>query len=91
MRISQSSARSIPPARQSPLTAAIIGFGLRDARSKTIYEYDDIRGDSHAVSAANINPYLVDALDLVLPRRDKPVCAVPEYSTVLAKPSECAA
>ena len=56
----------------------IVGFALYDTKAKTIYEYDDIRGDSQAVNAANINPYLVDALDVVLPRRDKPVCAVPE-------------
>ena len=56
----------------------IIGFGLQDAAAKTLYEYDDIRGDGHAVAAGNINPYLVDAPDVVLPRRDKPICAVPE-------------
>ncbi|MCB2038822.1 MAG: class I SAM-dependent DNA methyltransferase, partial [Ottowia sp.] len=40
-------------------------------------EYEDIRGEPHAVPAANINPYLVDAPDVVLPRRSKPVCDVP--------------
>jgi len=30
------------------------------------------------VPAANINPYLVNALDVVLPRRSRPVCDVPE-------------
>jgi hypothetical protein len=30
------------------------------------------------VPAKNINPYLVDAPDVVLPRRSKPICAVPE-------------
>jgi hypothetical protein len=39
----------------------IIGFGLEDRPDKRIYEYDDIRGEPHAVAAANINPYLVDA------------------------------
>ncbi len=43
-----------------------------------IYEYDDIKGEPHAVAAANINPYLVDAPDVVLPRRSSPICAVPE-------------
>ncbi len=28
--------------------------------------------------ASNINPYLVDAPDVVLPRRNKPLCPVPE-------------
>ncbi len=55
----------------------IIGFGLDEAADKTIYEYDDIRGQPHAVKAANINPYLVDAPDVVLPRRSRPICDVP--------------
>lgn len=56
----------------------IVGFGLGDAAEKTIFEYENIKGDAHAIRAANINPYLVDAPDMVLPRRSKPVCAVPE-------------
>ncbi|MCW2312196.1 class I SAM-dependent DNA methyltransferase [Rhodoferax antarcticus] len=56
----------------------IVGFGLEDRPGKVIYEYDDIRGEPHAVPATNINPYLVDAPDVVLPRRSSPICAVPE-------------
>lgn len=56
----------------------IIGFGLEDRPGKVIYEYDDIKGEPHAVPAANINPYLVDAPDVVLPRRSSPICDVPE-------------
>ena len=56
----------------------IIGFGLQDLPNKVIFEYDDIRGEPHAVAANNINPYLVDAPDVVLPRRSKPICDVPE-------------
>ncbi|GAB4212604.1 MAG: N-6 DNA methylase [Rhodoferax sp.] len=56
----------------------IIGFGLQDLPGKVIFEYDDIRGVPHAVAATNINPYLVDAPDVVLPRRSKPICDVPE-------------
>lgn len=56
----------------------IVGFGLQDRPGKVIYEYADIKGLPHAVPAANINPYLVDAPDVVLPRRSKPICDVPE-------------
>lgn len=56
----------------------IIGFGLDDRPGKTIYEYEDIKGEPLAVPAKNINPYLVDASDVVLPRRSKPINAVPE-------------
>ena len=55
----------------------IVGFGLHDRPGKLIYEYDDIRGEPHAVPAANINPYLVDAPNVVLPRRSKPMGDVP--------------
>jgi len=56
----------------------IIGFGAFDVEKKTIYEYEDIRGAAHAVAARNINPYLVDAPDVVLEKRSNPICAVPE-------------
>jgi len=56
----------------------IIGFGAFDAKRKSIYEYDDVAGQPHAVAAGNINPYLVDASDLVLQARRRPICRVSE-------------
>jgi hypothetical protein len=56
----------------------IVGFGLLDVTDKTIYEYADIKGEPHAIKANNINPYLVDAPDLVLQKVSKPICNVPE-------------
>ncbi|MBK7816033.1 MAG: class I SAM-dependent DNA methyltransferase [Rhodocyclaceae bacterium] len=56
----------------------IIGFGRQHFEQKVIFEYEDIRGEAHAVIARNINPYLVDGPDVVLPRRSKPLCAAPE-------------
>ena len=56
----------------------IIGFGLQEVAHKTIFEYADIQGEPHAVSAHNINPYLVDAPDVVLVNRKTPLCNVPE-------------
>jgi hypothetical protein len=47
----------------------IVGFGLQDVTEKTIFEYADIKGEPHAVKAANINPYLVDAPNIILPSR----------------------
>ncbi len=55
----------------------IVGFGLGEVAEKTIYEYADIKGEPHALPAANINPYLVDAPDVVLDNRRTPVCPVP--------------
>ena len=56
----------------------IIGFGLQDRPGKVIYEYEDIKGEPHPRPASNINPYLVDAPNVVLPRRSKPIGDVPE-------------
>lgn len=56
----------------------IVGFGLGERVSKTIFEYEDVRGEPHPIAASNINPYLVDAPDVVLPRRSQPVCDAPE-------------
>ncbi len=56
----------------------IVGFALEDSPNKTIFEYEGIRGEPHAVKAVNINPYLIDGADIVLARRSSPVCNVPE-------------
>jgi hypothetical protein len=54
----------------------IVGFGLQEAVDKTIYEYADIKGEAHAIKAININPYLVDAPDVMLEKRRVPICNV---------------
>lgn len=56
----------------------IIGFGREDRTDKVIFDYPDIKGEPHAVKVRNINPYLVDAPDLVLSNRETPICDVPE-------------
>ncbi|MFW9593875.1 MAG: class I SAM-dependent DNA methyltransferase, partial [Macromonas sp.] len=55
----------------------IVGFGLQDVPSKVIYAYEDINGQPQAVAAQNINPYLVDAPNVVLPKLKTPICRVP--------------
>ncbi|MGB4583543.1 MAG: DNA methyltransferase [Rhodoferax sp.] len=54
----------------------IIGFGLQDLPGKVIFEYDDIRGEPHAVTVNNINPYLIDGPDVIAEARMQPVCNV---------------
>ena len=44
----------------------IIGFGLQEIAEKIIYEYEDIKGEPHAVKVSNINPYLVDAPNVLI-------------------------
>jgi len=58
----------------------IIGFGLQDVADKIIYEYADIKCEPQAVKALNINPYLVDAPDLIVEKCRHPICAVPEMT-----------
>ncbi|WMJ09390.1 DNA methyltransferase [Nitrosomonas sp. sh817] len=53
----------------------IIGFGLQEAAQKTIFEYENIQGEAHAVSAKNINPYLVDASNVIAEGRMQPLSA----------------
>jgi hypothetical protein len=55
----------------------IVGFGQNDRGGKVIYEYDDIKGEPHAVPAQHINPYLVDAPDLLVASVKRPTHGVP--------------
>ena len=59
----------------------IIGCGTDDLPGKVIFEYPDIKDEPVAHAAKNINPYLVDAPDVVLARRSKPICDVPPMGT----------
>lgn len=56
----------------------IIGFALHDTTDKRIYDYETPQAEAHEIKAKNINPYLVDAPDVVVSRRSTPLCAVPE-------------
>jgi hypothetical protein len=58
----------------------IIGFANYDSNNKSIYEYEDIKGEAHLIKAKNINPYLIDAKDAFIEKRRKPICNVPEIS-----------
>jgi hypothetical protein len=58
----------------------IVGFAHFDTQNKSIFEYNDIRGEAHELKAKNINPYLVDAKDVFIGKRRNPICQVPEIS-----------
>ena len=55
----------------------IIGFAAFDAPRKRLFEYADIQGPPHEVAVENINPYLVDAPDVLPSKRDRPLADVP--------------
>ena len=58
----------------------IVGFTNYDTANKSIFEYEDIKGEAHEIKAKNINPYLVDAKDIFVGKRRKPICNIPEIS-----------
>ncbi|HAO10586.1 MAG TPA: SAM-dependent methyltransferase [Planktothrix sp. UBA8407] len=55
----------------------IIGFANYETDEKYIFDYQDIKGEPQLIRAKNINPYLVDASNLIIPNRNKPICNVP--------------
>ncbi len=55
----------------------IVGFAHGEITPKRLFDYQDIRGEAHELAAGNINPYLVDADDVLLLTRSKPICDVP--------------
>ncbi|KAF5060417.1 hypothetical protein DSECCO2_326020 [anaerobic digester metagenome] len=58
----------------------IIGFANYDTDNKSIFEYEDIKGEPHEVKAKNINPYLVDAKDILVSKQSNPLCNIPKMS-----------
>ena len=58
----------------------IVGFANFDTSNKSIFEYDDIKGEAHEIKAKNINPYLVDAKDILINKSSNPICQVPKMS-----------
>lgn len=58
----------------------IIGFGNFDVKKKSIWFYEDIKGEPLEMTVKNINPYLVEGADLVVLKRRNPICDVSEIS-----------
>ncbi|WP_309498554.1 DNA methyltransferase [Sulfurovum sp.] len=54
----------------------IVGFANFDSENKKIYEYENIKGEALEKSVKNINPYLVEAHDIVVTNRSKPLANV---------------
>ena len=58
----------------------IIGFANFDITKKSIWSYENIKGEPMEISTKNINPYLVEGSDMVVLKRRKPICNVSEIS-----------
>ncbi len=58
----------------------IIGFANYDTNNKSIFEYENIKGEPHEIKTRNINPYLLEGKDFAISTRSKPICEVPEMN-----------
>jgi hypothetical protein len=56
----------------------IIGFAAFDVDGKRLYDYETVTAEPMEMRVSNINPYLIDTDDLVIPTRKAPLCNVPE-------------
>lgn len=56
----------------------IIGFGNYNVKKKTIWFYENIKGEPQEILVKNINPYLIDGSDITVLKRSKPICDVPQ-------------
>lgn len=58
----------------------IIGFANFDVPLKYLYEYETSGSEPQERIVKNINPYLVEANDLIIVKRKSPICNVPQIS-----------
>ena len=56
----------------------IIGFGLQDVKIKRLFDYLTPKSEPQEIVCSNINPYLVDAADIIISSRSIPISKVPE-------------
>ena len=55
----------------------IIGFATFPSDHPRLFDYEDVRAEPHEIKVFHINPYLVDAPDIVVRNRRSPISAVP--------------
>ena len=61
----------------------IVGFAafdLTERNAKRLFDYETVTAEPMEIRANNINPYLIDADDIVIPSRKKTICDVPPIS-----------
>ena len=56
----------------------IIGFANFETKNKLLYEYESINFEPKEKKVKNINPYLVESIDVTILARSKPICSVPK-------------
>jgi len=58
----------------------IVGFALESEQRKILFTYETVKSEPHPIPVDRINPYLVDAPDLVLQNRRKSISQAPELN-----------
>ena len=56
----------------------IVGFSLQEEKEKTLFIYEDIKGEPKAIKAKQINAYLMDAESVFIDRMQEAICEVPK-------------
>lgn len=64
--------------RNAGVHVIIIGFANFSTIEKYLYEYDDVREEPHRKLVKTISPYLTEGDSVVILKRQKPICNVPE-------------
>ena len=55
----------------------IVGFSFKERKEKLVYLYDDVKAEPKEKKVKHINPYLMDAGDVFILSRTKPISDVP--------------
>ena len=58
----------------------IIGFASFDSKINRLFSYENVNGEPSEENPKNINPYLVNAENILIKRRSKPLCNIPKMS-----------
>ncbi len=66
--------------KNAAVHCVIVGFASFDIPYKRLFDYEDIKGEPFEMVVKNINPYLVDAKDVFIEKRRKPISNVPEIA-----------
>lgn len=64
--------------RIAAVYCVIVGFANYTPEDYALFDYEKPTSEPHRAEAKNINPYLVDAVSVVIGKRSKPLCHVPE-------------
>ena len=64
--------------QKASVHCVIIGFSLSDRTDRVLFDYATIDSEPLALQVEQINPYLINGPQVVLPDRETPLCDVPQ-------------